>query len=513
MSGSATELHVCAEGVRKSFGATQALRGAWLRVPRGGIEGLVGHNGAGKSTLIAIVSGALNADSGTVTIDGTEVSGVGVAGIERHGLELVTQATSVFAQLSVLDNLLIPRWFPVRARTTIRWREARRRARAALSRVGLPGGLDRPVSSMSVPARRRLMIARALLREPRLLILDEPTEAFTESEVTQLFELLRHLASSAMTMVYVSHRLDEVLEITDHVTVMREGATVGRFPAPELDRSALLAAILGGDVPALQSGRLRGVSVGAERPAVLVLDEVSSTKLVSVSLTVHAGEVVGLYGLAGAGRSQLLRLIAGADTVAGGRLDLHGQPLATSIAGRRRQGISYQPQDTAAEAALSRLTVRENVTIAVAGGVRARAAVPVVSRRREVGLTRAALRRVGLERVATEAPLESLSGGMQQRVMIARSVVSGASLWLLDEPMTGLDVRSRLELAEVLRELVGGEEPRGALVVLSDYDDLCLMCDRVYTLRAGRVTGTFAAGMFTEHDLLHAVSFEQAAAA
>jgi ABC-type sugar transport system ATPase subunit len=515
MSEDTGGLHVLAEDIRKSFGATEALRGAHLRVPHGGIEGLVGHNGAGKSTLISILAGAVAADSGRFVLDGDVVTDASVSELERRGLALVPQATSIFEGLSVLDNLLIPRWFPVRRTSTIRWSEARRLGLAALSSVGLTADLDQPASSLSVAARRRLMIARALLREPRLLILDEPTEAFAEAEVSQLFETLRELVNGGMTMLYVSHRLDEVLEITDHVTVMREGVTVDRFPAAGLARSHLVRAMLGDEAPVhldSTSGERRS---GVQTP-VLRTGQLTTRKLRNVSISVEPGEVVGVYGLAGSGRSELLRVIAGAVPAAAGTVELHGQPLVGPIAARRRRGIAYQPQDTAGQAALGRLSIRENVAIAVPGGVRQRRSVPIVSRRGETELTRAALHRVGLSSVDPEAPLETLSGGMQQRAMMARSIVAGASVWLLDEPMTGLDVRSRAELAAVLRDLVNdrsGGADHGALVVLSDYDDARVMCDRIYTMRAGELTGAFRTDGISEHDLLHAVSFEQPAAA
>jgi ribose transport system ATP-binding protein len=200
---------------------------------------------------------------------------------------------------------------------------------------------------------------------------------------------------------------------------------------------------------------------------------------------------------------------------AGGQIVLHGNPLSGSVAARRGEGIAYQPQDTATDAALTRLSIRENVTIAVPGGVRRQQRLPVVSRRREAEITRQSLNKVGLN-LDPEAELGTLSGGMQQRVMMARSIVARASVWLLDEPMTGLDVRSRVELAEVLRGLVRGQANgpgHGALVVLSDFDDVRLMCDRVYTMRAGALTGAFATSAVSEHDLLHAVSFESTIAA
>jgi ABC-type sugar transport system ATPase subunit len=508
-------LYVDAAGVCKSFGPVAALRDASLQVPTGTAEGLVGHNGAGKSTLIGVICGASAADAGRVEVRGEPLQGGSVVEAEERGVVLVPQRTSLFAELSVLDNLLIPRRFPTRATRTIDWRTARTEARAALRRVGLHVSLDAPVTALTVPSRRALMIARALLRRPGLLILDEPTEAFTEREVAQLFDVVRTMLTDGLTVLYVSHRLDEVLGLAGHVTVMRNGTTVARVPAREVDRHALVGLMLGEEAP-----EVARLEVGHhDRPSqrtVLALNRISTRKLRGVSLQVAAGEIVGLYGLAGAGRTEILRAIAGLRPVVDGAIHLHGAPLTCTVGARRAQGVSLLSDDVAGDAALPGLTVRENVSIGVRGGVRRSPRLPLVSRRREAELARRALGHVGLDARRLESPVETLSGGMQQKVMLARSLVNGSTVWLLDEPMTGLDVHSRVELAALLRRLVAhtpGREtqPRGALVVLSEFEDLCMLCDRVYAVRDGRIAAEYHAGGFDEPQLVHAVSFDRAA--
>ncbi len=516
MSAGVPELVVDAEGVEKAFGPVRALKGAALQVRRGTVEGLVGHNGAGKSTLLSIVCGAQTADGGTIRVGSEPFAGGGVAEAERRGVVLVPQRTSLFDGLSVLDNLMIPRRFPLRAGALIGWRAARAAARRALEEVALDADLDASVSSLSVPARRALMIARALLRDPGLLILDEPTEAFTEGEVTHLFAVLRGMVERGRTVLYVSHRLDEVLELADRVTIMRDGQTVGRHEAAALERRQLVGLMLGDTAPAVSQLEAVHSPAPAGAAPLLALRGVSTRKLADVSLTVGPGEIVGLYGLAGSGRTEVLRAVAGLRPTTAGEIRLAGERLDGTVGARRRRGVTLLSEDVGAEGALPGLTVRENVAIGVPGGVRADARVPLVSRRTETERARAALGVVGLDAGRMEAPIETLSGGMQQKVMLARSVVGGSSVWLLDEPMTGLDVHSRLDLARLLRELVCGAaeasgRPRGALVILSDFEDLALMCDRVYGLRDGRVVAELQAGRFDEHDLVHAVSFDLAA--
>lgn len=504
-------LFVEARDVHLSFGSVNALRGAKLAIPQGAVEGLVGHNGAGKSTLIAVISGIQSADRGTVSIAGEELPQGSVVEAERRGVVLVPQRTQLFNELSVLDNLMIPRRFPTRGTGTIAWADARVTARSALDRVKLDVSLDAPVASLAIPARRSLMIARALLRDPRLLILDEPTGAFTEGEAQLLFDVVRSMVADGLTVLYVSHRLDEVLELAGHVTVMRAGRTVGRVAAADIGRDELVSLILGAAAPevhCLEATHARNQGT----PPVIDLSGVATRKLRGVDLHARGGEVVGLYGLAGAGRTEVLRAIAGLSDTTAGTVSLHDQPLSGSIGQRRAAGVCFLSEDVHGEAALHGLTVRENIAIGVCCGARS-TRLPIVSKAAECRLADRALDRVGLDRARMESAIDTLSGGMQQKVMLARSIVNSSTLWLLDEPMTGLDVPTRVELTRLLRGLVADASggPRAAIVVLSEFEDLAMLCDRVYALRDGRVVAEFVAGEFAEHQLVHAVSFEQAA--
>jgi ABC-type sugar transport system ATPase subunit len=507
--------YVNAIGVRMTFGPVVALNGADLTVAEGTIEGVVGHNGAGKSTLISVLCGAQMPNGGTITVRGEPFAGGSVLEAERRGVVLVPQRTSLFDDISVLDNLLTPRRFPTRAGGLISWRSARAAARAALRKVALSVDLDARAGVLTVHERRALMIARALLREPALLILDEPTEAFAEAEVAQLFGVVREMVADGMTVIYVSHRLDEILDLASHVTIMRAGTTVGRVPAEDLDRHELVELMLGAEAPAVAQLERAHHELREGVTPVISLRNLTTHTLAGVSLEVRPGEIVGLYGLAGAGQSEILRAVAGMRPDTRGEIRLHGEPVSGSVGARRGRGLSLVSSDLGADASLHGLTVRENVVIGVPGGVRSRRALPVVSRAAEARLAREALERVGLGASRLEARVESLSGGMQQKVMLARSIVNGSCVWLMDEPMTGLDVHSRVDLTSLLRRLVSDigadERPRAAIAVLSDYEDLAMLCDRVYVVRDGRVVGEYHAGEFDEHALVHSASFDQAA--
>ena len=512
---------LAARDVCKRYPGVVALDGASIEMHAGSVEALIGKNGAGKSTLIKIITGAETPDSGVLTIAGQTFSEQDVRGARERRVFVVRQEMELFPELSVTEKLLLPDRLP-RWGKRILWSLARSRAREALSRLGLDVDPDRLVRNLSVPARRSVMIAQALVREPRALILDEPTEAFTEAEVARLFEVVRVLTREGVAVLYVSHRLTEVLEISDHITVLRDGRTVAEMQNVNVDRAQLVEAITGS-----QAGKTDGVASGyAEKSTtrrrvssatatgpLLVAKDLSRTRIRHVSLTVGRGEVVGLYGLTGSGRSELLRVVAGALRQHTGELEFDGQAITGwDFRRRRRAGVVFLAEDRATDGLLSGMTIRENVAVgSKSAGSRLR---PRRLQAYERQLALAGLSAVGLQDVDLNRLVSTLSGGNQQKVLFARSITSGARLWLLDEPTTGLDVAARADLFSTLRRAVRGELPGagsgelgGALVALSDYGDLAALVDRVYVLRAGLVGGELHVEGISEDRLLHAASF------
>jgi len=514
MSEALSETWFAARDVFKRYPGVSALDGASIEVERGIVEGLVGKNGAGKSTLIKIVTGAETADAGSLTLAGEQCASDGIRGARSRGIIAVPQEVALFPDLSVTENLLLPDQFPRRA-ARIAWREARLKARQALDRMEVDVGPDVLVRRLSVPTQRAVMIAQALVRQPKLLILDEPTEAFAEPEVERLFTVVRALVRDGVSVVYVSHRLEEVMELSDHITVLRDGATVARLARRTATRAEVVGAIVGpeGEI----DSRHRPRALLAQKPdevPVLSVRALTGRRLRAASVTVRPGEVVGLYGLAGVGRSELLRAVAGAAPYASGEIDFDGRNMrGDSLRRRRSDGILFLPEDRAALGVLPHLTVRENVVIgAKYSGLRL---LPWKLKARERRLATGALAAVGLADSSLEKSVSTLSGGNQQKVLLARGLASRARLWLLAEPTVGLDVAARADLFSTLRGVIQGEigessgptQKGGALVAMSDYGDLAALVDRLYVLRNGHVVEEFQAGQFSEDELLHAVSF------
>jgi ribose transport system ATP-binding protein len=497
-----------AAGLDKTYPGVRALRGANFSVGAGEVAGLVGKNGAGKSTLIKVIAGTETPDAGRVEFDGTDITGASVRAIGGRGIITVPQEMSLWNALTVGENLVFPDLYD-KSLGVIRWRRVRQRAEAALERVGCTVSPSLRVSQASISDRRSIMIARALMRNPRLLILDEPTEAFTENEVGRLLDIVRALASDGISVVYVSHRLGEVCAVSDHVTVMRDGRAVQRVGREELDRRELVSSIVG-----LPSGETEEAPRTASRiresaKPVLTVKGLSTEQCEGVDLTVREGEIVGVYGLPGSGREEMLQGIAGGrrhrtTTLSLGGRDIRGMGLRR----RRNAGLVYLGGDRARQGLFLTLSIRENVSIAM----RTNAWIPRLDLRSiERKSVHGALQDVGADVVDIERKAATLSGGNQQKLLVARGILRQGHVWLLDEPTVGLDVGARRDLFAMLRRIVDGEygESGGALVVLSDYDDLRASADRVLVMRRGRIVDSVTREGLSESGLLHAASFAE----
>jgi ribose transport system ATP-binding protein len=527
VTGTATEAAplLVARDVVKDFGAVLALQGADIVVPQGRIEALVGKNGAGKSTLMKVLTGVVEPDAGEITMLGEPVQLRSVRASQELGIILVPQEITLFGSMTVAENLLTPARYHRRTSAGVeRRRPGVDDAAAVLERIGLDIDLDTTVDTLGLPVQRALMIARGLLGDPRLLILDEPTEAFTESEVERLFSILRELAASGVSIVYVSHRLDEVVEISDGITVLRDGKTVVslRSEKAAIDRNELVRAIVGEEASRLVQ-QAKADSAGATEPAatepVLEVRDLRAPGLAGVSLDARGGEVVGICGLAGSGRSHLLQTIYGLQPRLGGTVSVVGeveqQSRLGALFGRRRESIFLVPEDRRGTGLFLDLSIRENVSLPIVRRARHSLVFPWINRRRERALIEPALAAVGLE-ADIERPIGTLSGGNQQKALLARSFVSGARVWLLDEPTVGLDVAARVQILGIVRRAVRGLLPGAgsagarttAIVVSSDFEDLALASDRAYVLRGRAITDELAGGELTEERMLAAASFD-----
>jgi ribose transport system ATP-binding protein len=466
------------DGVRKEFPGVLAVREANLDVLAGEVHALVGENGAGKSTLIRIVTGAHQADAGTVELNGAPVRWSSPLAAAGAGIAAIYQELDLIPALSVRANLFLAR---EGARLGfIAAAEERRRAREALARLGVELDPGVRVGDLEVAHQQLVAIARALLAEARLLVMDEPTAALASGEVERLFGVIRELRSRGIGVLFVSHRLDEVMAIADRVTVMRDGSTLGTWPTHDLTRGRLVELMVGRPL------EQEFPKVRAEQgPEVLAVRELSGGRVRNASFSVRAGEVLGIAGLVGAGRTDLARLVFGADPVERGEILLDGHR-ATIRTPRDaiRHGICLLTEDRKAEGLVLGLSARDNF------------ALPNLDRWSPWGWIRRGRELSEFERFVVSLrirlagpgqPARDLSGGNQQKLLLARWLERDSRVLIFDEPTRGIDVGAKHEIYLLINELAA----RGKAVVMisSDLPEVLGMSDRILVMHRGRVAG------------------------
>jgi ribose transport system ATP-binding protein len=481
----------------KRFGATLALDAVDLDVRSGEVHALVGHNGSGKSTVIKILAGFHEPESGTrVDLRGAPLTfGNATASIDS-GLRFVHQDLGLVHTLSTVENLALGVGFDTGTLGRIRWRAAHRAARRTMRELGYEFDVGRPVGELSAAERTGIAIARALSRsdDARLLVVDEPTAMLPRHEVEVLFDAIRRVTARGVGVIYVSHRLDEVFSIADRVTVLRDGRRVGTFPVPELDEDRLVELMMG-EAPR-ESQREDRTEPRAS--GLLRVRGLGGSVLNDVTFNVAAGEVVGVGGLTGSGREELLPLLFGARRRSRGVIEVEGEELtAGSPAAAIRAGVALVPGDRHGAGSVVSLTVRENLVLTDPRRHSGRFwQLRRGAERAEARLWTASL---DIRPPDPEIPFLSLSGGNQQKVVLAKWLRMEPRVLLLDEPTQGVDVGAKATIHDLARQAAAG----GAGVVIASSDDaeLCDCCDRVLVVRDGRIAGTLEGEDINSHAL------------
>lgn len=487
-------------GAVKRYPGVSALRGVGFRVASGEIVGLVGKNGAGKSSLIRILAGVERLDEGELLIDGEPV-GAGYEPRVAHGLGLafVHQELGNFPQLSVAENVALGTSYPKRYGILVARRELRKRVGEVL--VQLESSIDpnAQISDLTAVEQRIVMIARALYHQARVLVLDEPSVSLTIDEVSHLHAVVRRLKEHGRSVVYVSHRLQEVVTLTDRVVVMQNGEVILERETAAIDEQALVEAIAGA-APAGQE--IRNLKpVGNAEPLLRAVHLRRPPAVRDVSLELYAGEVLGLAGLVGSGRTELARLLFGADTPTGGRLEVDG--VRTRFRSPRdaiRRGVALLPEDRRHQGLVLGFSTRENITLASLRELRRHRLIPVPSARKERGAASTMVSRLSITTAGLEQEAQRLSGGNQQKVVLAKWLRRSDRVLIFDEPSQGIDVGSKAEIFALIRELAAAGH--GIIVISSDFAELAAVCTRVIGIREGFVTGAVEAPEITESALV-----------
>ena len=482
----ATVLH--AEGLHKRFGATRALDGAGLALRAGEIHALMGQNGAGKSTLIKLLTGVERPDAGTVTLDGRAIAPANPLDAQREGISTVYQEVNLCPNLSVAENLYAGRY--PRRFGLIDWRRVRAGARELLAELRLDIDVDMPLSSFPVAIQQMVAIARALGVSARVLILDEPTSSLDEDEVRELFAVMRRLRERGMAILFVTHFLDQVYAVSDRITVLRNGALVGEYTPGELPQAALVKAMVGREV-ALAAGRDAGTGAPVEGPVVVEARGLARRgALHPVDLQLRAGEILALGGLLGSGRTELARLLFGLDRADAGELRFEGRKAnlrhpADAVA----HGLALCPEERKTEGIVAELTVRENIVLALQARRGWRRSLP---RARQEQLARHYVDLLGVKTAGIESPVGALSGGNQQKVVLARWLATQPALLILDEPTRGIDIAAKQEImAEVVRL---AREGMAVLFISAEIEELTRLGDRIAVLRERHLAGELPGG-------------------
>lgn len=477
---------VAVRGMSKTFPGTRALDSVDLEVRGGEVQALVGGNGSGKSTLIKCLCGIYQADPGGQVRIGDLITPADALTPEvarAAGIHVVHQDLGIFPDLSVAENVALGYGYATGVGGRVRWAELRRVTQALIERFEIDARPETPLRRLSQGTRTQVAIARALQDEGSedrgMLILDEPTASLPAHEAGLLLATLRRYATRGHAILYVSHRLDEVLKIADRVTVLRDGRKVGTFDAESLNESRLTELILGRELEAAYPPRL----AAPDGPPALAVTDLSVGPLVNVQLTVRAGEVLGIAGLLGSGRSELVRAIFGDLPIESGRLELSGVPFRPrQPIDAMRAGVALVPEDRVADAGFADLPISANLSMANVSDYWVRGRI----RSRKVRSdARMLMRRFLVKASAESALLSTLSGGNQQKVILARWLRRTPRLLLLDEPTQGVDVGARVEIYELIRQAV--IDGAAAVLVASDFEELAQVSDRVLVLKGGRI--------------------------
>ncbi|WBU37471.1 sugar ABC transporter ATP-binding protein [Homoserinibacter sp. YIM 151385] len=484
----------------KQFGGAHALSAVDLDIHRGEVHGLVGANGAGKSTLIRSLAGIVSPDHGTIEIEGVEQRLASPRDAEKAGLAFIHQELNLVPHFSAIQNILLGA--PKATRLgMIDWRASRRTAREAAERIGVEFSLDRRVDELSVAERWLVMISKALVREVRMIAMDEPTASLSDHESENLFRVVRDLARDGVAILYVSHRLDEVLDLSDRITVFRDGRVTDRAVRGDLDKRGLIRAIVGREVPVVHREGER-VEIDRSGVPVFAARSVARGKAVKdVSFEVHRGEVLGLGGLVGAGRTEVARLAFGADRLEAGRFEMEGRPIRIKdVADAVDQGLALVPEERRSEGLLLEKPVEYNMNIAVLRSLRSVPGLPFLSSRRSRARALELIEQLQIKTNGPGQTIGSLSGGNQQKALIGRWLTPQVKVLFLDEPSRGVDVGARHEIHQAARDLA--DRGIGTVVISSDVEELAALCDRVVVLAEGRVTGELIGDDITEQNII-----------
>lgn len=489
--------------VTKSFAGVRALSGASLSVSPGEVHALIGQNGAGKSTLVKILTGVYRRDGGRLLLQGRAADFTSPGAAQAAGISTIYQEVNLVALRSVSENIFLgrepKRW------GLLDWRAMNRRSSELLERFNIRIDVTQPLMSYSLAVQQMVAIARAVSVDTKLVVMDEPTSSLDEQEVETLFGVIRQLRGEGISTVFISHRLDELYAVCDRVTVLRDGRTVFTGELKAISRLELVSRMIGKPLQDIVKG---GQTAFSERtdvgtaPLLEAHDLARRPKVRGATVSVRSGQIVGLAGLLGAGRTETARLIFGADPLEAGEVRFLGNVTAfRSPAEAIAAGIGFCSEDRKAEGIFPHMSVQENLTLALLPRL---ARAGIVDPKRQAEVVERFVRKLGIKTASPQQPIRELSGGNQQKVLLARWLCLNPKLIILDEPTRGIDVGAKREIQMLIDELAGSG--LGVLMISSELEELSEGCDRVVVLRDGRSVAELTDETLTEEVMMDVIA-------
>ena len=494
--------------IDKRFQGVKALSAASLEVDAGEIMALVGQNGAGKSTLIKVLTGAYARDAGSIEFAGRPIAFASPQEAQRGGISTIYQEINLVPFRSVTENIFLGREH--RRFGLLDWGRMNAEAAELLRRFAIEIDVRRPLMDFSTAIQQMVAIARAVSFKAQLVIMDEPTSSLDEREVEVLFDVMRRLKAQGVAVIFITHRLDELYQVCDRVTVMRDGRTIMTRPMAEVDKLHLVAAMLGRDVETVRSHET-GFSAAAGRTGDEVLSAAGlriGRRVRDARLEVKAGQIVGLAGLLGSGRTETARAIFGADPPDAGTIRLMGRAAAPrEPADAIAMGVGYCSEDRKADGIVPDMSVRENITLAILPRL---VAMGVVDEGRQRAVVEKFMKRLAVKASGPEQKVRELSGGNQQKVLLARWLCTDPKLLILDEPTRGIDVGAKAEIQSLIRELA--DHGLGVLMISSELEEIVEGADRVFVLSDGRTVADLPHKEASAEAIMAAMAHQDAAA-
>ena len=485
-------------GICKSFPGTRALHNVDFTLRKGEIHALMGENGAGKSTLIKVLTGVYEKDSGSITVDGKDAHIRSPQDAQNAGISTVYQEITLCPNLTVAENMFIGR----SEGALIHWKEREKRTAEILANLGIPARPKQELSGCSLAVQQMVAIARAVDMQCKVLILDEPTSSLDEKEVEMLFGLMRDLKSRGVGIIFVTHFLEQVYAVSDRITVLRNGELVGEYVVEDLPQVELVAKMMGKDLNDLADLEQVGVKSAGEEDVVYEADSLSSMESRPFDFHIRRGEVNGFTGLLGSGRSESVRAIFGADRVTGGTVKMNGKNVRiTRPHEAMKAGIGYLPEDRKRDGIIADLSVRENIILALQV---MKGFFHPMSRKEMEQFADEYIKTLQIKTASQDTPVGSLSGGNQQKVILARWLLTHPEYLILDEPTRGIDVGTKLEIQKLVLKLA--EDNVSVTFISSEIEEMLRVCSRLIVMRDRKIVGELTGDDLTQATVMKTIA-------